>query len=419
MTQSTGASEALDNPDPIAPRGWLAARSGGRHRRHPVGGGPDRRVAVRILSLRAGCADRVGGRCRARTDGGDGLLRRGQCACPQRERRRRLLRAETGTASPPARRRHCGVGCLDGGRVGRVVRHCAGPVHHRPDDRLRLAAGTDIFPDGRGRAVHDDIRACPVLSPQAVRHRVRRHLRAGFGRSGVWLAVHRPRRGAFGSANAPGFRGEPGRRRADRICARVHRAHLHLDRRRPARPHFRATNGARHRQFRAARDPVLHPGRLFDGGERHVRPPDRAARTPGRTGARRAQRRDGAVDGDLLRHLRLEDGRCRGCWLGADPGGAPVAPKSWRRGGVARGFRRHGRDHPAVHQPDHTRLRRQSFDRRAVHGGIVAGRSHGARAYRRRHPAWRRRAIARRGSAQSTPRWGNCGAAQSLRSDCW
>ena len=158
--------------------------------------------------------------------------------------------------------------------------------------------------------------------------------RAGVGRRSLWLAVHWAGRGAFGSADALGLRGEPGRRRADRICARVHRAHLHLDRRRPARPHFRAADGARHRQFRPARDPVLHPGRLPDGGERHVRSPDRAARTPGRTSARRAQRRDGAVDGDLLRHFRFEDGRRRGCGLGADPGGAPVAPESraarWR-----------------------------------------------------------------------------------------
>ena len=33
---------------------------------------------------------------------------------------------------------------------------------------------------------------------------------------------------------------------------------------------------ARYRQFRAARDPFLHPRRLSDGGQRHVGSPDRA-----------------------------------------------------------------------------------------------------------------------------------------------
>ena len=46
--------------------------------------------------------------------------------------------------------------------------------------------------------------------------------------------------------------------------------------------------------------------------------------------ARRAQRGHGAVDGDVLRHLRLEDGRRGGGGLGADPGGAPVAAEPGR-----------------------------------------------------------------------------------------
>ena len=92
-----------------------------------------------------------------------------------------------------------------------------------------------------------------------------------------------------------------------------------------------------------------------------------------------------AVDGDVLRHLRLEDGRRRGGRLGADPGGAPLAAKSGQRGGAAGGFRGDGGDHSALHQPDHPRLRRQSLDRRAVHGRHVAGRIDGAGADRGVH----------------------------------
>ena len=95
-------------------------------------------------------------------------------------------------------------------------------------------------------------------------------------------------RSACRPAYALGLRRVSHGRSANWVRAGVHRAHLHLDRRRPARPHFRSANGARHRQFCAARDPVLHPGRLSHGGERHVRPPDRAARTPSRTRARRS-----------------------------------------------------------------------------------------------------------------------------------
>ena len=103
--------------------------------------------------------------------------------------------------------------------------------------------------------------------------------------------------------------------------------------------------------------------------------------------ARRAERRDGAVDGDLLRHFRLEDGRRRGGGLGADPGGPAVAAEPGRRGGVAGGLGGDGGDDSALHQPDHPRLRRQSLDRRPVHGGIAAGGADGARADRRGDPA--------------------------------
>ena len=57
---------------------------------------------------------------------------------------------------------------------------------------------------------------------------------------------------------------------------------LHLGRRHAARRHLRPADGARHRQFRAARDPVLHPGRLPHGSQRHVGAPDRAVAAGGR-----------------------------------------------------------------------------------------------------------------------------------------
>ena len=56
--------------------------------------------------------------------------------------------------------------------------------------------------------------------------------------------------------------------------------------------------------------------------------------------------------------------------------------KSRRRGGAACGLRRDGRDHSALHQPHHPRLRRQSLDRRPVRRGPVAGRADGAGADR-------------------------------------
>ena len=80
------------------------------------------------------------------------------------------------------------------------------------------------------------------------------------------------------------------------------------------------------------------------------------------------------VDGAVLRHLRLEDGRCRRGRLGADPGGAPVRTESGQRGGAARGLRRDGGNHSALHQPDHPRLRRQPLDRRPVRRWPAAGR---------------------------------------------
>ena len=55
------------------------------------------------------------------------------------------------------------------------------------------------------------------------------------------------------------------------------------------------------------------------------------------------------------------------------PAARRAAAESRRRSGLAGGFGGHGRDHSAVHQSDHPRLRRQPFDRRAVHGGPAAG----------------------------------------------
>ena len=78
-------------------------------------------------------------------------------------------------------------------------------------------------------------------------------------------------------ADALRIRRLPGRRRADRLCAGIHRADLHLDRWRASGNDLRPADGAGHRQFRPPRDPVLHPRRLPDGSERHVRSSDRAA----------------------------------------------------------------------------------------------------------------------------------------------
>ncbi len=284
----------------------------------------------------------MGRRRRARSHGGAELLRRRGRACPQRERRRRLLRAKTEAAGAPARRRGRGARRAGDRRIGGVECDCARAFHHRADHRLRPAARADLLSDGRRHALHDNFRVCPILSPQAVGYCVRPRVCACVGRHGLRLALGRGGRRALGSADVRRVRWLPGGRGADRFCAGVHRAHLHLDRRHAARPDFRAANGARHRQFRPARDSLLHPRRLPDGGERDVRPSDRAARTPRRARSRRAQRGDGAVDGDLLRHFRFEDGRCRGGGLGAHPGGSAVSAEPRRRGRLAGGFRGHG-----------------------------------------------------------------------------
>ena len=98
--------------------------------------------------------------------------------------------------------------------------------------------------------------------------------------------------------------------------------------------------------------------------------------------ARRPQRRHGDVDGAVFRHLRLQDGRCRGGRIGADPGGPPLPAKSGQRGGAAGGLRRDGGNHSALHQPDHPGLRRQPVDRRIVRRRPAAGRADGAGADR-------------------------------------
>ena len=218
--------------------------------------------------------------------------------------------------------------------------------------------------------------------------------RARAGRRGLGLELARRRRDvALGAAHARGVRRLRHRRRADRLRFGVHRADLHLAGGHAAWPDLRSADGARHRHVRAARDPLLHPGGISDGGERHVRPSHRAAGAPRRARARRAQRRHGFVHGDLLGHFRLEDGRRRGGGLGAHPGGSARAAESRRRSRIAGGLGGDGGDDSAVHQSDHSRLRRQPFDRRPVHGGIVAGRTDGARADRGGDPVRRRRPV--------------------------
>ena len=81
-------------------------------------------------------------------------------------------------------------------RVHSLVRNCVGAIYNWANDRLRPTAGIDVLPDGRRRALHDDLRAYPVLPPKAVRHRLRRRPCADVGRRGVRLAFHRSGRNA-------------------------------------------------------------------------------------------------------------------------------------------------------------------------------------------------------------------------------
>ena len=202
---------------------------------------------------------------------------------------------------------------------------------------------------------------------------------------------------------------------ADRLCAGAGGADLHLGGGHAARRDLRAADGARHRQFRVAGDPVLHPRRLSDGSQRHVGAADRIAAAGGRAHARRIERRDGDVDGAVLGHLRLQDGRCRRRRLGADPGGAALPAESRQRGGAIGGVRGDGGNHSALHQSDHPRLRRQSLDRRPVRRGHIAGRPDGAGADRALHHSRQAPGSDRRGRAADS-RLRACGAARSPRS---
>ena len=135
----------------------------------------------------------------------------------------------------------------------------------------------------------------------------------------------------------------------------------------------------------------------------------------GRPHARRPERRDGGLDGAVLRHLGLEDGRCRRGRLRADPGGAPLEAESGQRGGAARGLRGDGGNHSALHQPDHPGFRRESVDRRPVHGRAAAGGADGAGPDRRLHHLRQaRRRMPRTSSRRCRCR--ACGAARSPRS---
>ena len=251
----------------------------------------------------------------------------------------------------------------------RLQRHPSRHSHHRADDRLRPPARMDVLPDGRGGGVHGAVRTLADAAARPTRYRDRGSHHGGdrgpLVRMERIVARHRAGRG-----RADGGRVRAGavRRPADRFCAGAGGADLHLDRRRAARRHLRAADGARHRQLRPAGDPVLHPGRLPDGEQRHVGAPHRAAAAHGRQPARRAQCRHGARHDGVLRHFRLEDGGRRGRRLGAGAGGAALRPKPGRLRGAARSLGRDGGSDPALHQPHHPGLRRQHLDRRPVHG---------------------------------------------------
>ena len=226
-------------------RARLAAHARRCGRRAAAGGRSGRRVAFGLLSLRSGGADRVGRRRGARSHGGAELLRRGGRARPQRERGRRLLRPKTAAAGSPAGRRRGGADRAGDRRVGGVERDGARAFHHRADHRFRPAAGIDLLSDGGRRALHDDFRLRAILSTAAAGSCVRDRRRAGSGRRGIRLALHRDGRRALGPADARRLRRLPRRRRAHWVRAGVHRADLHLDRWRASGNDLRPADGAR------------------------------------------------------------------------------------------------------------------------------------------------------------------------------
>ena len=387
-----------------------------RHRGGPAGGRSPGRLRLGAAAVPVQRAGRVGRRRRPRPDGRIELLRRRQRAGAKRKSRRGVLHRHAAVADPPRGRCHGGAAGDDHFRLCRVQRHQDGLADDRANLGLRPAAGMDVLSDGRRRAVHDGVRAGAFLHASRPRHdrrhrcdrRDRRPLSGmGFPQSGFGAVV--------GNADAGGLLHHAVRRIADRLCAGAGGADLHLGGRHAARRHLRAADGARHRQFRAARDPLLHPGRLSHGSQRHVGPPDRTAAARGGADARRAERRHGDVDGAVLGHLRLQDGRRRRRRLGTDSGRAPLAAESGQRGGAVGRLRRDGGNHSAVHQFDHPRFRRQSVDRRLVRRGLAAGRIDGTGADRAVHHP-RKEARTGCGGRAANSGLRACGAARSPRS---
>ncbi len=190
----------------------------------------------------------MGRRRRARTDGRVELFRCGQCAGAGRKSRRGLLhRPGAGHCAPRGRRSRRAAGA-DGGGVCGVQRPEDGMADHRPDHRLRTAAGMDVLSDGRRMPVHGAVRHRPVPAPAGTRDRGGPRAGAGRGRAllGVGCAVAR-QRAVVAHADAGRFRADADRRAADRFRAGAGRADLHLGRGYSAWRDLRAADGARHR----------------------------------------------------------------------------------------------------------------------------------------------------------------------------
>ncbi len=210
------------------------------------------------------------------------LLRRGERAGARRECRRRVLRRQSAGRDRAAWSMPSAalLVLVDRGLSSAFNAIALGLVHHRADHRLRPAAGTDLLSDGRGAVCMTIFALRPFCGRAACATSSLAVVVVGVVIAGLWLAWACCAPDTVPPSGAPmlvGLRRLPVRRRADRLCAGVGGADLHLGRRHAARRDLRPADGARHRQFRAAGDPVLHPGRLSHGGERHVRSPDRAA----------------------------------------------------------------------------------------------------------------------------------------------
>jgi hypothetical protein len=247
------------------------------------------------------CAGRMVRRRRARADGRLKLLWSGERAGACRKSGRRVLHRPA--ASEDAGPRRCcrrSAGRPDRGPCGLQCPQ-AWRADSGPDHGLRIAAGAHLLSDGHRRAVHDRVRARPVSRASFSRRDRRRHghgaHRRPLPRLGITCACIAA---VIGHADADRLLHHTVRRPVDRLRAGLGCPDLYLGRGHGARRHLRPANGARHRQFRAARDPLFHPGRLSHGSGRHVDAADRAVAPRGRRHARRAQCRDGDLDGVVL-----------------------------------------------------------------------------------------------------------------------